>query len=1193
VVAVAGSLTAGAVRSPVAAAHVSLVRRVNRVAAAQLAPGDVMAPSAVTMQSPTTSQGVVANVHVPIAWKATDTGSGIGSYDVRVRSAAWNGAFGAFSTWKSATTATAASYTGSAGRTYCFSVRARDKSANLSSWSVDRCTSVPLDDTSLAAASFVRASRVGGAFLGTLSSASKRGATLTRTGVIARSITLVARTCPACGTLTVKWNGKTVKNLSLKAASATRSFGVESFAKPAKGTLQFVVTSNKQNVAIDAVAVGDPTLSGAVTLRSGATYTDSASVTVSAAVSGASGAVQMRLANGTAAGGAWTPFAASKPFTLSTGDGSRSVAAQFRDAGGNVSTVAVDSIALDTAAPVVDVTPGSTEVASGADVHVSATVTDASPLRSVTLETTPSDASPPTDTAMTLGAGAFDATVAGATESFEYTVIATDAAGNVRIAPATAPDVLYQVTVDAPPTSQDLIANALAAGTIDYPTSLEYRVWAQFNDPRLPDAYYAGNSDSGEDGTLPAEVQAELPSLPSDVQAAIAPYFERPSSASSPYGPEPESSAARRAAVTRPRSADEPPPPPPNPNCPTSWESDPGAHFRVWSCGIDDVLRQKVLAAAEVVYAPETGDMGPEMSDESLGDANGGDGLIDIYILDELQCRMRGDKCEAVPASASAITIPAGCIGQNPRQCSGFIEIGQSDAVSADMPGIIAHEFFHDLQMAHNYKAMFWQDGATPPVWHEHWFTEASASWAGWHYAHAGYLDRVNSRYRDVFQKQNTRTSLLAEGGLHDYASWVWPLFMQQEKSAGAIAGAWSDAELITTPQQFDDAISGRLDFFTHFRDFAVKNIDQTLTGDPFKTWQAGTEGADVVKDVTPQLTTTEEIGGTEPGIVSPVKIPVLAAQYDFYLPDDNLGKLTFDFTNVTNPDNLDIDVIGRVMSTHSWRRIQVDDKKLELCQDVADQDFDEMYVVLSNHKNARASDGFTPDPSQTIRGDYSVTVGDCDGVRAGISYNYSSSGTIPDSNVDQNYQENATFDLNMEPLSAGPGVPVPYELVDQGSTFSISTHYTLDSTDSSGCETLTTVDGSGQGTTPVTDPFHPSTIGVDAADPLDPFARGDTAVLTYVITYDEHGETVFSGPTDSCSNDTVPVDVTTQTKLFTCVQNSAPATLGGGLYGQFDKANGAPTFKFDCSANNLSSPFGVPGSLSVTGIAYLFNAGS
>jgi len=210
------------------------------------------------------------------------------------------------------------------------------------------------------------------------------------------------------------------------------------------------------------------------------------------------------------------------------------------------------------------------------------------------------------------------------------------------------------------------------------------------------------------------------------------------------------------------------------------------------------------------------------------------------------------------------------------------------------------------------------------------------------------------------------------------------------------------------------------------------------------------------------------------------------------------------------------------------------------------------------------------------------VKVGQCDSVSATLGYNFTSSGTVPNSNIDQHYQESATFDVNMSTLDLGPGIPTPYQLVDDGSTFSVNTHYTLDSVDDQGCETFTTVDGSGDGTTPVTDPFHPATVGINAADPTDPFERGDTAVFSYVITYDIHGQTQSSGPPDTCANDTTDVDLTTQTQLFTCVPEGVTADLGGGLYGTYQPAS--HSYLFTCSANNVLSPFGVPGTVSVSG---------
>ena len=89
-------------------------------------------------------------VAFPVAWSATDSGSGAKSYDVRYRTAPSNSSsFGSYTTWLSATTAIGATFTGTPGNTTCFSVRARDFAFNTSSWSSEVCTTSPLDDDQL------------------------------------------------------------------------------------------------------------------------------------------------------------------------------------------------------------------------------------------------------------------------------------------------------------------------------------------------------------------------------------------------------------------------------------------------------------------------------------------------------------------------------------------------------------------------------------------------------------------------------------------------------------------------------------------------------------------------------------------------------------------------------------------------------------------------------------------------------------------------------------------------------------------------------------------------------------------------------------------------------------------------------------------------------------------------------------
>lgn len=85
-----------------------------------------------------------------------------------------------------------------------------------------------------------------------------------------------------------------------------------------------------------------------ITINSDWPYADSTSVTLNLS---AAGAVEMRLRNAGATWGSWQTYTTSKPWTLTSGDGSKSVEVQFRDGAGTVSATFSDSIILDIIAP--------------------------------------------------------------------------------------------------------------------------------------------------------------------------------------------------------------------------------------------------------------------------------------------------------------------------------------------------------------------------------------------------------------------------------------------------------------------------------------------------------------------------------------------------------------------------------------------------------------------------------------------------------------------------------------------------------------------------------------------------------------------------------------------------------------------------------------------------------------------------
>src|SRR6478672_9090920 len=106
----------------------------------------------------------------------------------------------------------------------------------------------------------------------------------------------------------------------------------------------------------DAVDCNDPAApSGSVVVDGGATATDTSAVTLALAASDpadfSTGLASMRFSNDGTNWSAFQPYATSAAWTLSTGDGTKTVFVQYADGIGNLSNPSSDTILLDTTAP--------------------------------------------------------------------------------------------------------------------------------------------------------------------------------------------------------------------------------------------------------------------------------------------------------------------------------------------------------------------------------------------------------------------------------------------------------------------------------------------------------------------------------------------------------------------------------------------------------------------------------------------------------------------------------------------------------------------------------------------------------------------------------------------------------------------------------------------------------------------------
>ncbi len=156
---------------------------------------------------------------------------------------------------------------------------------------------------------------------------------------------------------------------STKAWILTSGDGVKTVYAQLRDAAGNVSSTIQDSITLDTQKTG-------ISINDGASFTTSRSVTLTLSSAGAAG---MRISNSNSFTGGWETYASSKSWTLTAGDGAKTVYAQIRDTGGNVSGIVSDSIILDTQAP-----KGSITINGGESITAS---------RSVTLELSADDAS--------------------------------------------------------------------------------------------------------------------------------------------------------------------------------------------------------------------------------------------------------------------------------------------------------------------------------------------------------------------------------------------------------------------------------------------------------------------------------------------------------------------------------------------------------------------------------------------------------------------------------------------------------------------------------------------------------------------------------------------------------------------------------------------------------------------------------
>ncbi|HEY3498114.1 MAG TPA: hypothetical protein VGK73_25625, partial [Polyangiaceae bacterium] len=499
----------------------------------------------------------------------------------------------------------------------------------------------------------------------------------------------------------------------------------------------------------------------------------------------------------------------------------------------------------------------------------------------------------------------------------------------------------------------------------------------------------------------------------------------------------------------------------------------------------------------------------------------------DIYILETNQCRMRGGFCTPIPKKTLAAAAPATpCLreGGGPLISSAYLVVGADQLpVAGGDPAkfryIMAHEFFHAASFRVNFEAQGGTCGEAgpdlPPDEVRSWLTEASAEWSSFAFFQADDQERRTELFRRYqLLRDSNKDGLHATLGSLPYQAYLYPLFVQEENGEDPqkVLDFWKTSQGARNQVDLDDHLNARFPFADHFRDFAVRNFNRDLPGDPVMTPHSAYDPAlpfdAPMRSFVPEP--APEIGA--PFVLRlPLGIAPLAAETHHYYLRDEVRSLRIDATGVANTEHLSLDAIVKVGD--AWRRERLPGPIYEFCRSDEDDDISELYVIFSNFDRTREGrvEGEYEIQSRTFcPGGWSGTIHARTIVSETMDETTSAGRTV----IDDYEQEDHYWTVIDTVLNSPPGAPPGFE------NERLETHWTATYTN----RALTTYTDER-----CTSVFASNSTGSGSgATPFDTIASGTGAFGLTPVTLGK--EFAISGTTSSSTCDASGSDETSDT---------------------------------------------------------------
>lgn len=473
------------------------------------------------------------------------------------------------------------------------------------------------------------------------------------------------------------------------------------------------------------------------------------------------------------------------------------------------------------------------------------------------------------------------------------------------------------------PTSEELIADALAGGDIDYETSLLYRAYALYGDTRLPAEYQSPVVDLHAGGPLFNEIFANESSLSTQVLEELTPFTSRPNDPSSAFS----STDARLGAAGAP-----------------AWISASAAAgaARVWvqdGPGAQTALADYAARVTEV-WDPTTALMRPPNPDQAgipSVEINP-DSAIDFYFVNvgaldpRLDCTVDPEPCRFDQGmDGYARAQPP----NNGNASSAWVLVDrniESDRLVSDL----IHEIFHTMQYTYDFAEGFW-------------LFDSTATWASFRVL--GQLGHNRTPVHDFLPDffSTLDHTLTRDNDMNRYASWLYFLYAEMERGPDFVRKV---IERAAAPGQQDDtAVDAEFPFSDAFHGFALRNWNQAPVEPRYESVDQ------TFPALAPPLQYAEQMVTVEHGpyhLDARIR-PLAAHYYRFTFAGDALQSVTLN--NPVDPaGNVRVQAIRKVGDAWQEPEDWTNEESMHLCRNI--QDVTELVVVLSNASTSAVAPG-------------------------------------------------------------------------------------------------------------------------------------------------------------------------------------------------------------------------------------------